>query len=77
MYLNENVDFEYLKNYGFKRIVDGSCYEYEGEGYIIFIWRSLKDKTFKYRRLYIEIKDYSMIITPTILLRLIQDKVIV
>lgn len=76
MYLRKDLNFEDLLKYNFKRVIDGSAYEYRGEDYTLFIWRSLKDKTFEYKRVYIEVDDFVKIITPDIIMKLIKDDII-
>lgn len=55
-------DFEDLKEYGFIKEAQGVCYELKLDTYNIFIWNRKDNIDYEYKRVYIEFKDYNVIL---------------
>lgn len=55
-------DFDKLKDFGFKKEPEKSYYYLSQEDFEIFIWIT-KGYDYKPRHIYIEVKDYSMILS--------------
>jgi len=72
--IKQGVKIEDLKRYGFKREGEGQYYYYPNEECEIFIWRSNKDEGYMQKGIYIETKDYTMVLSELdVLYDLIRD----
>lgn len=70
--VKENVSVETLKSYGFKK--KSEYYNYHNEECDLFIWRSDTDNDYIPKGIYIDVRDYTMILTELdILYDLIKD----
>lgn len=63
MILSDDVSFELLRNYGFQQDTGNYCFSFENDECTVFIISSKRMKEYKYRHLYIEFKEHSMILT--------------
>ena len=60
--IKDNVDLKILRKYGFKKDPEKSYYYSLKEDFEIFVWIT-KGYDYKPRHIYIEVKDYSMILS--------------
>lgn len=71
--IKDNVDLKELKKYGFKLEAEKSYYYKSMNEIEVFVWIT-KGYDYKPRYIYIEVKDYSMIVTEfDIIFDLIKD----
>ncbi len=59
--VKSNVPVETLKKYGFRK--NGECYSSLNEECELFIWRSDTDEGYTPKGIYIDVRDYTMILT--------------
>ena len=77
--LRDDLDFEILGEYGFKRDSMGYCYNLRLEDYTIFIWKYDNDTYYRSRYLYIELTQWTNLIYKglDVLYKMVMDGVLI